>query len=219
LSNGNNGHKNKVYPFPTPFIIRSNAPIMITDGKAQLLHNGDILVRIRDDQFIELEPREPEPQELQKKKDEIAILEGIEEIIRDTEPSKPQPKAFVPEDYGYLFTATSRKTNSHYDYYKRDKDLSYMVLIKRGEKLRPYKLGSVYDENSIIRTAFDEFSRRKPFSRRDLKLASMPIKLKQGQMIKSCIDILVHEGYLARQVHDIEGKKIERYWRTEKVPS
>lgn len=205
MSNGNNNHKNKVYPFPAPFIIRSDAPILITDGKVRLLHKGDIIVRSTS-QFIELEPQEPQEKEIE-----------VPEILQVTEPIKP--RTIVPEDYGFLTSTTSHKTKTIYDYYKRDKDLSYMVLVKIGNNVRPYKLGSLFDANSIIGTALNEFSRRKPFSRRDLKLESMPPHLKQGQIIKSCLDILAHEGYLERRIFNRGEIKVERFWRTPKMLS
>lgn len=210
MSNGNNNHKNRPYHFPAPLLIKSDSPITVTDGKATLVHEGNIVVRIVDGQFIELQPQDRTVME---------SAETISEVMLTHEPSEP----VIPNDYGLLTGSRSQRATyggerSVYEYYKRERDASYLVVIKRDQKIiRVHDLGSLFDLSSKIGMALKTFTREKPFYRRDLKPVLMPPSLKQGQLIKSCLDILVHEGFLEIQKIPMGEQQIVRYLRTQKV--
>ncbi len=206
MSNRNSNHKPKRYGFPLPVVIRSNSPIEITDGKAQLKHEGAIIIRTADTISVEFEPQETKQ----------GIRQSPESLIQTFfEPS-------LPNEYVALTKAPPKATShgrvkSTYEYYKRERDMSFIVLIKRNEKIRKIKLGSLFEPDSIMSKALKEFSREKPFYRRDLKVFRMPEGLKHGQVIKACLDILVHEGFLDRTEITVgKSRKTDRYVRTAK---
>lgn len=203
----NSNHKPKRYSFPLPLIIRSETPILITDGKAQLEHKGDIIIRSADTLSVIFEPQE--------------TME-----LRHVEPKKFLQSTIVeptlPEEYELLTKSQSKVSasggaKSEYLYYQRERDMSFIAIIRRNEKVRRINLGSLFDRHSIISTALREFSREKPFYRRDLQTQRMPTSLKQGQRIKACLDILTHEGFLDKTEIPIGKKrKTDRYIRTTK---
>ncbi len=207
MRNGNSNHKPRRYGFPLPLVIRSDSPILITDGKGQLIHNGDIIIRMADTQSVEFELQQPRANTQETSVDFIQP-----DII---EPS-------LPDGYAKLTTSQAKtaaygRAKSIYEYYKREKDMSFIALIKRNEKTRQINLGSLFKPDSVINEALKEFSREKPFYRRDLKSFRMPHSLKQGQRIKACLDILTHEGFLDRTDVTIGKKrKTARYVRTVK---
>lgn len=203
IVNGN--HKPKRYSFPLPLIIRSDSPILITDGKAKLEHEGDITIRVADTQTVEFELQEPTKDAT--KSSEVTVQMYFE-------PSLPD---------GYVRFMEPTKSNSRgrakstYEYYRRDRDMSYLLLIRHDDRTRKVNLGSLFDSDSVIHKALREFSREKPFYRRDLIAFRMPDGLKQGQIIKACLDILTYEGFLERKEVSLRDKKpIDRYFRTEK---
>jgi hypothetical protein len=211
MSNGNSNHKSRPYHFPAPLLIKSDSPITITDGKASLVHEGNIIIRIVDGYLIELQPQDKTPEKQPQ---------SIQKILID-EPDLVQ--SLIPADYTLLMTNKAKRATygseiSEYQYYKREKDASYFVVIKQGDKIiRDYNLGSLLDPDSKITLALKTLNREKPFYRRDLKYHLMPSSLKQGQLIKSCLDILAHEGFLSVQNIPLGEHKLERYTRTPKM--
>lgn len=219
MRNGNSNHKPKRYSFPLPLVIKSDSTITITDGKAQLIHQGEILIRSASDQSIAFETFQPERNLQQGNKHgeepQRKISPRITSLIESLD---VQPK--VPNGYSRL-TTEKAKTASHgrersiYEYYKRERDASYMVLVKRNGNIRPWKLGSLLKPDSTISIALKEFSREKPFYRRDLKPERMPSGLKHGQIIKACLSILSYEGFLDRtEILVGKKRKTDRYIRT-----
>lgn len=211
MSNGNSNHKSRPYHFPAPLLIKSDSPITVTDGKATLTHEGYIIVRIVDGCLIELQPQEKildEPNQ------------SIQTVLIDEE---PKSKFTIPVGYNLLSSSKAQRATyggerSEYLYYKREKDASYLVFIMQGKEIiRYYNLGSLFDPDSRIALALKAFTREKPFYRKDLKPHLMPPSLKQGQLIKSCLEILAHEGFLSVQNVPWGEQEIERYTRTPKM--
>lgn len=210
MRNHNSNHKPKRYGFPLPVVIKSAAPIIITDGKAQLKHEGDIVIRIADTQSVEFEPQAPSLAATTPSEMSAPLIETF------FDPSLPD--GYVP------LTTTRTKSTSHgtaksiYEYYKRERDMSFLAWVRRnGEVRRKISLGSLFDPDSTVCRALKEFSREKPFYRRDLKAYRMPDGLKHGQVIKACLDVLVHEGFLDRtEVAIGKSRKADRYVRTSK---
>jgi hypothetical protein len=209
MSNGISNHKSKRYTIPTPLSIKSDTPITITDGKITLRHEGEILLRIADTQSIEFETFEsPHLGKRESTLLQIPILPPL------TEPEVPE--GFTP------FLTTKAKSHWRqsciYRTYKRERDLLYILFIQRNNRIRKINLGSLLNQQSIISIALKEFTREKPFYRRDLKALNMPQSLKQGQMVKACLDILTKEGFLDRTEVKVGKKRIsDRYIRTAKV--
>jgi hypothetical protein len=209
MRNGNGNHKPKRYSFPLPLVIRSDSPILITDGKAQLRHKGDIIVRIANTQSVEFETQEPT-----EKRQEMPS-----NLVQATifEPELPLPDGYVKLMTAQTKTTSHGRSKSIYEYYKRERDMSFIAIVRRNEKIRQINLGSLFEPESIMTVALKEFSREKPFYRRDIKPDRMPHSLKQGQRIKSCLDILTHEGFLDRTEVSIgKNRKTDRYVRTVK---
>lgn len=199
IVNGN--HKSRRYSFPLPLVIRSEAPILISDGKVVLKHGGEISIRSATAFAVEFELKETTQEPLQ------------------TSLTKPQIESMpIPEGFRKIDESTSHGgAGSLYEYYKRDVDVAFLVQISRNENVKQISLGSLLDSQSIISKALDEFSRGKPFYRRDLVTYRMPAGLKHGQVIKSCLDILTHEKFLERTAVQMgERNKTERYVRTTK---
>jgi len=213
MSNGNSNHKTKSYHFPTPLVITSNSKITVIAGKATLVHEGDLLLRIVDGQLIELKPLEKLTIESITTKQSVLI----------NEPEEPILQFVIPSDHKFIFeTEASRATyggdKSTYQYYKRESDASYFVAIMQGEKVKQrYDLGSLFDQKSKIAIALKTFTREKPFYRRDLKPHFMPPSLRQGQLIKACLEILTKEGFLTTQKIPKGEQELDRYTRTQKM--
>jgi len=211
MSNGNGNHKARPYHFPAPLLIKSDSPITVTDGKATLVHEGSIILRILDGYLVELQPQEKSPENQ---------TEGVQTVLI---PETYTSGFVLPPDYDLLVTSKAGRRShatekSDYLYYKRTKDESYLVAITQGKKIiRHYDLGSLFDANSRITIALKAFTREKPFYRRDLKAHLMPPSIKHGQLIKSCLDILVKEGFLSVQNIRVAGREMERYTRTSKM--
>lgn len=211
MSNGNSNHKGRPYHFPAPLIIKSDSPITITDGKASLLHEGSIIIRIVDGYLIELQPQEKTPENQAQDVQTVLI------------PEPATLQSVIPSDYEMFAISKAQRATyggekSKYQYYKREKDASYFVAIMQGDRIiRHYSLGSLFDPDSRIAAALKAFTREKPFYRRDLKPRLMPSSLKQGQLIKSCLDILAKEGFLSVQNIPKGEQEIERYTRTPRM--
>jgi len=213
MSNGNNRHRIRPYHFPAPLLIKSDSPITVTDGKATLKHEGNIIVRVADGYLIELQLQDKTPEK-------PTLGRGIESFLIE-EPKSVQ--SIIPIGFDFLKKSKATRATygdeiSEYQYYKREKDASYYVVIKReNEIIREYNLGSLFDPESKIAIALKTFTRERPFYRKDLKPRLMPSSLRQGQLIKSCLDILVEEGFLSAQNINIGDREIERYTRTSKI--
>jgi hypothetical protein len=212
MSNGNGYHKTKSYHFPTPLVIRCNSKLTVMAGKATLTHEGDLLIRIVNDQMLELKPLdriETEPDSMQ-----TVLVDGSKEKI---------PYFTIPKDYTLFFKTEASRTSygtaiGVYEYYKREKDAAYIMAIKKGNEIKHlYDLGSLFDQSSKITVALKTFTREKPFYRRDLKPRLMPPSLKQGQLIKGCLEILVKEGFLGVQNVSVGEQQIDRFTRTLKM--
>lgn len=221
MINGNGNHKPKRYSFPLPLVIKSDSTITITDGKGQLVHQGEILIRSANTQSIEFETFQPETETHRPKKTEQEPQRKVSQtrIAALLDSLSILPK--LPEGYVALTTEKAKtsaygKERSVYEYYKRERDLSYIVQIKRNGKIRTWKLGSLLETDSNICKALREFSRVKPFYRRNLKPERMPSGLKHGQIIKACLTILTHEGFLDKTEVQISGRETDRYVRTSK---
>jgi hypothetical protein len=112
---------------------------------------------------------------------------------------------------------------SLFDYYKRDSDLSYYVLIKKeGKKDRKLQLGSLSEPNSrIFQVAciiHKRFLRDKAFDKHELT-QYLPPPLNGARIIKGTLDILAKEGYLKSDTVK-SGKKNrdkEIFSKTEKL--
>jgi hypothetical protein len=214
MSNGNGNHKAKSYYFPAPIVIKSGSKITAIAGKATLTHEGDLLIRIADSQSIELIPIDRVDTESTSTVQTVLANNPQTQLAKDT---------IIPFDYSLFFsTKASRATYggdiSVYDYYKREKDASYWVVIRQGEGTKHhYDLGGLFDQKSKISVALRAFTREKPFYRRDLKPHLMPSSIKQGQLIKSCLEILTKEGFLTAQKVPKGEQEVDRYTRTPKM--
>lgn len=149
--------------------------------------------------------------------------------IHYVEPKKiivsPQLEA---EINGYtLFHSRAPTTTAYgtqkslYEYYKRDRDLSYYVLIRRGNS-KPQKilLGSLLESKGIIfpmawiiNRSFDKgevFDRKKmvPF---------LPSKFRNRRIMKAVLDVLTAEGFLKRIETKSRGRLHEEFTKTEKL--
>jgi hypothetical protein len=213
MSKGNSNHKVRSYCFPAPLIIRSDSKITVNAGEATLSHDGEVLIRIADNQSIELIPIE------MIDKDQIKTVQAT--LIEKPEEVKSQ--FTIPSDY-VLFFKTQASRNSYnggratYEYYKKEKDASYLLVIRQGDTITYYyELGSLFDQKSKIAMALRTFTREKPFYRRDLKPHLMPPSLKQSQLIKACLEILAKEDFLSVQKVPVGDKELERYTRTAKM--
>lgn len=204
---GRNNHKLRRYTFPLPLMIKSDAPILITDGKGRLVHNGNIVITKADIVSVEFEP-----QETKETTPDISVILGRKSV---REPS-------LPEGYTLLTTSEAKSASygrgkSTYEYYKRERDMSFIAVVRRNGDSKLINLGSLFDPNTTISIALNELSREKPFYRRDLKAERMPSGLKHGQILKACLDVLVEEGFLDRTEVPIGKKRrTDRYIRTAK---
>jgi len=208
MSTVENDSKSKTYRIPTPLIIKSNAPLTITDGKFTIVHLGNIVFH---GDYVEFR------------------LEGTQKLLKDntaygeaTQATLQVPSS-LPEGYN-LFLTTEAQTlawgrkRSKYDTYKRDKDLSYMTFIRRnGDTHPPIRLGSLLDPESLISIALKEFSKNQSFLRRDIKAENMPTSLGQGQRVKACLDVLEKEGFFVKTpIKAGRRRTIDKYVRTDK---
>ena len=203
----NSNHKSRRYSFPLPLKIRSDSPILITDGKVKLLHNGEIIIRSADTLSVEFEPRETE----EDYESDIAVIVSPT-MMRESS----LPEGYIPLTTSRAKTTAYGRNKSVYEYYKRERDMSFIVLVRRNEKVTHINLGSLFDPEGIMSIALKEFSRSKPFYRSDLKTHRMPSGLRQGQRIKACLDVLVYEGFLEQREVTLGKKKVDRFVRTEK---
>jgi hypothetical protein len=200
--------KSKPYRTPTPLIIKSTSPITITDGKFTIVHSGNIVFH---GNFVEFELEETQKTLLETKQ---KSREGQTEL----------PSSFnMPEGYKFLVSTESKSVawdqkRSRYETYKRDKDLSYITIIRRnGSSTPPIRLGSLLDPTSMISMALKEFSKTPTFLRRDIKVESLPMSLAQGQRVRACLDVLENEGFFTKTSEKVGPKRtIDKYVRTDK---
>jgi hypothetical protein len=131
---------------------------------------------------------------------------------------------------GYtLFHTTLSKSygyggqKSVFEYYKRDSDLSYYVLIKKEDKTRKILLGSLREPTSrIFQMAYiinEKFvAKGQKFDKGQLA-KFLPKPLNGARIVKSTLDILTKEGYLNMN-EEKSGKRLrtkELFMRTEKL--
>lgn len=113
-------------------------------------------------------------------------------------------------------------TKSIYEYYRRDRDLSYYALIKReGSKDRKFLLGSMLKPTSrmsqVMQVILQNFNVDVDFDRYLLS-SVLPSSLSQRRMMKCFLDILTFEKYL--EMHEAKtgkGRQVELFRRTEKL--
>lgn len=209
MSSSNDNGKSKPYRTPTPLIIKSNSPITITDGKFIIVHSGNVVFH-GDCVEFELE-------------DTQKTLHFVQETVRKGQVDLASSFNIAPEGYR-LFTTSDAKSlawdrkRSKYETYKRDKDLSYITIIRRnGHTHPPIRLGSLLDPESMISVALREFSKSPSFLRRDLNAEKMPVLLGQGQRIKACLDVLEKEGFLLKtEIKAGKKRTMDKYVRTDK---
>ena len=109
---------------------------------------------------------------------------------------------------------------SIYEYYKRERDLSYYTLIKRNSKIKKIVLGSLLDPNSriyqIAMIINHSFRRGETFDRKKIE-PLLPSRLRNRRIIKSVLDVLTAEGFLKRTETELRGKLHEEFIKTEKL--
>ena len=179
------------------------------NGEIKAPYSGDIIIKTLDSEkgqiVCELIPHSNSPQ-------------------RQAQLSVIVPKAdskSIPHGYSYYFTeqAKSRaygRVVSNYMYYKRERDLSYLVVIKKNGNERRYHLGSLLDPTSILAEALRAFPTRE-FLRKDINLSEMPAGLRHGQKVKATLDILTKEGFLSRSEEKYGKRTLDKYKRTGKT--
>lgn len=185
-----------------------NLIVSMANGSLTAPYSGDILIKSVDSNELivfELNPKQkPEYQ-------------------KPVEVPKPTPlhPTTMPHDYVYLFADRARskaygRTRSEYLYYKRERDLSYLVVIRKNGQLRKTHLGSLLNPNSILREALRAFPKGE-FFRKDIKISNMPSGLRQGQRIKGALDVLSYEGFLSKTEVKWGKRTVEKYVRTSKT--
>jgi hypothetical protein len=203
-------NKSKPYTIPTPLIMKSSSPITITDGKFTIVHSGNIIFH---GDFVTFELEETQKTLVDRTMD---TLEG--RIEQKVLPILMSP---LPEGYRLLFTTEAKAQRgmkrSRYQTWKRDKDQSYITIIHRNGNVKPIRLGSLLDPESLIFRAYKEFSKNQSFLRSDLGAEKMPMGLAHGQVMKASLDILEKEGYFEKTKVKVGKKReIDKYTRTDK---
>ena len=138
-------------------------------------------------------------------------------------PTKPKKIVLTPqleaEINGFtLFHSSIPKSKGHgpmksvYEYYKRDRDLSYYALIKKeGVKTKKLPLGSLVEPSSRIRQMTriinHHFYRETVFDRKLLE-PLLPSNLTHRRIMKAVLDVLLAEGFLAKPRESVETEKI-----------
>lgn len=118
--------------------------------------------------------------------------------------SRPQVEAGV-NGYTLFHSSVPKSTSygyikSNYEYYKRNRDLSYYALIKK-EGVEPAKIiiGSMFDPESrisqFIQIINRNFDTQQWFDRKTL-CKFLPKPLQYGRIMKCVLDVLVAENFL-----------------------
>lgn len=208
MSSSNDNEKSKPYRTPTPLIIKSTSPITITDGKFTIVHSGNIVFR---GDYVEFELEETQ-------KSLVETKEKTREAQTDLSSSLT-----IPDGYRFLVATEPKqfardRKRSRYEAYKRDKDLSYITIIKRnGSTYPPIRLGSLLDPESLISVALKEFSKPGTFLRNELRPKNLPMSLAHGQRVKACLDVLEKEGFLVKSSINVgKTRTMDKYARTDK---
>lgn len=209
MSSTDENGKSKPYRTPTPLIIKSNSPITITDGKFTIVHSGSVVFH---GGYVEFELEDTQKTLITRNPSSQANLSSSFTI-------PPQ----LPEGYR-LFMTTDAKVVAHdrkrsrYETYKRDRDISYITVIRRNGSTSPLiQLGSLLNPESMISVALREFSKTSTFLRSELKAQNLPVALGQGQRLKACLDVLEKEGFLTKELVKVGAKRtIDKYIRTDK---
>lgn len=149
-------------------------------------------------------------------------------------PTKPKKIFLAPQVEarvnGFtLFHSSVTKSKGHgptksvYEYYKRERDLSYYALItKEGVKTKKVLLGSLLKPGTRIRQMAriidQHFDRGVPFDRKSLE-SILPSNLANRRIMKATLDVLLAEGFLAKpretpETRNTRGRTSEKFVKT-----
>jgi hypothetical protein len=116
----------------------------------------------------------------------------------------PQSKAHM-NGYALFHTNLSKSfgyggLKSVFEYYKKDSDLSYYLIVKKeGKPDRKLLLGSLRESTSrifqVASIIHEKFPRDKKFDKTELT-QYLPSSLNGARIVKGTLDILTKEGYL-----------------------
>lgn len=129
--------------------------------------------------------------------------------------SLPQAEASV-NGYTLFHSSVPKSTSyghikSNYEYYKRNRDLSYYALIKK-ESMKPTKiiLGSMFNPETRIlqfmKIIYQSFNMDQSFDRKTLS-HFLPSPLNNNRIMKCVFDILTYEKFLLRDEAPPSGRR------------
>jgi len=107
-----------------------------------------------------------------------------------------------------------------YEYYKREQDSSYFVMVRGASKTEKINLGSIQNPTSVIgriaRIISRSFSHNESFDRRRL-ISLLPKNLTNGQKLKSVLEILTVERFIRKRERTEKGRIHEEFLKIKKL--
>lgn len=209
-------HKKFKLAFPLKFK-RKNSELIVTD-KFSVSHTIEL------EQLDEVMQKSPDC-------DGFTLFEVS--YVKPTKPNVLTPQVEAGINGYNLFHSSVPLSKGHgttksvYEYYKRNRDLSYYALIKKeGSEPQKILLGSLLDRNSrlqmMARVIDVNFRMTEPFSR-SLLDPYLPSYLSNRRVMKCVLDVFLVEEFIERSKIKYKsiirrGKMAEYFRKTDKLP-